>query len=96
MTKGGAAEVIWSRDGRELFYRNGGSIWAVPIATQPLSIGQPRELFYDRFESNSVGLPNYDVTADGRFLMLQTVSPSPQPELRVVLNWFQELQRLVP
>ncbi len=96
VTTGGAAEVLWSRDGRALFYRNKGSLWALPISTSPVSIGQPRELFDDRFEADSVGLPNYDVAPDGRFLMLRTTAPVPKTELRVVLDWFQELQRLVP
>lgn len=96
VTTGGAAEVQWSRDGRELFYRNNGSLWALPISTAPLAVGQPRELFADRFVSDSVGLPNYDVAPDGRFLMLRPTGQVPSPELRVVLNWFQELQRLVP
>jgi hypothetical protein len=39
---------------------------------------------------------NYDVTADGeRFLMLRQVEGSEVP-IVVVLNWFEELKRLVP
>lgn len=96
VTTGGAGEVIWSRDGRELYYRSNGSVWAIPITTEPLAVGQPRELFDDRFELDSVGLPNYDVAPDGRFLMLRSTLPVAKPELRVVLRWFDELRRLVP
>jgi hypothetical protein len=40
---------------------------------------------------------NFDVTPDGqRFLMLKAVEQQPQREIRVVLNWFEELKRLVP
>ena len=96
VTTGGAGEVIWSRDGRELYYRGNGSVWAMPITTQPLAVGPAHELFDDRFDLDSVGLPNYDVSPDGRFLMLRAVAPVAKPELRVVQHWFDELQRLVP
>ncbi|MDA2926313.1 hypothetical protein MYX78_03605 [Acidobacteria bacterium AH-259-G07] len=42
---------------------------------------------------------NYDISPDGqRFLMLKywAEETSAQPELILVLNWFQELKRLVP
>jgi hypothetical protein len=40
-------------------------------------------------------VPNYDVSSDGqRFLMVKTESG--EPRLNLVLNWFDELKRLVP
>jgi hypothetical protein len=40
---------------------------------------------------------NYDVAHDGtRFLMLKVGSEAPAPPLNVVVNWFEELKRLVP
>ena len=40
--------------------------------------------------------PSYSLDADGeRFLMLQDVQPEPS-EIVVTLNWFTELERLVP
>jgi hypothetical protein len=44
---------------------------------------------------------NYDVASDGRILGVvpvdQALSGVPQtPQIHVVVNWFQELQRLVP
>jgi hypothetical protein len=41
------------------------------------------------------GGTNYDVAADGRFLMVGESSAEAN-ELNVVLNWFEELKRLVP
>ena len=39
---------------------------------------------------------DYDVAPDGRFLMIQD-SQEPTPvSVNVVLNWFEELKRLVP
>ncbi len=41
-------------------------------------------------------LPSYDVAADGeRFLMVKDLSAS-RGNVRVVINWFEELRRLVP
>jgi hypothetical protein len=41
-------------------------------------------------------LPNYDIAPDGRFLMLQTVESAEINNIHVVLNWTEELKRLVP
>ena len=40
---------------------------------------------------------NYDVSPDGeRFVMLQGVEGTRGSQISVVLNWFEELKRLVP
>jgi len=37
------------------------------------------------------------LSPDGRFLMIEEVDELPEPaEVHVVLNWFEELKRLVP
>ena len=61
-------------------------------------IGPPRELFSGRFLQAGL-LQNYDVTANGqRFLMVQTLDPTPEPQTELVLvqNWFEELKARVP
>jgi hypothetical protein len=91
---------MWNRNGRELFYRNGEKMMNVDIATQhDFTAGKPRMLFEGRYEPTPGTLPNYDVSPDGlRFLM---VKPSEQTstaptQINVVLNWTEELKRLVP
>lgn len=95
-TAGGNEEPVWSRNGRELFYRNGRRWMAVPISTLPVfSAGAPRVLFQGDY-INVSGL-EYDASPDGRrFLVLQPVEKSRPTELHVVVNWFEELKRLVP
>jgi hypothetical protein len=73
---------------------------AVEIATQPgFTAGRPRVLFEGDYLPTPLNFPNYDVSQDGqRFLMLK---PSEQEaaaptQINVVLNWFEELKRLVP
>ena len=62
-----------------------------------LRIGESRLLFEDRFEMSSIaGLANYDVSSEGRFLMVEPDENEGPAQLYVVLNWFDELERRVP
>lgn len=38
----------------------------------------------------------YDVARDGRFLMIQNQGQGSVDALNVIVNWFEELKRLVP
>ena len=95
----GGTEPVWSRDGRELFYRDDEAMMAVPVAPGPSpSFGQPRLLFRGQFLSDfsaAAGYPFYDVARDGRFLMVQRPA-TVATKLVFVQNWFEELKRLVP
>jgi len=94
-TTPGSEEPIWSQSGDELFYRNGLRWMSVAITTQPkFSWGEPQELFRGNY-INVSGF-SYDVAPDGRFLLLQGEQPLTTTNLNVVLNWFEELKRLVP
>ena len=91
----GGVEPVWSPDGRELFYRQGDTMMIVDVSTAAeFQAGRPRELFVGRYEVDI--WTNYDISADGeRFLMVRP-DPNAPRELRVVLNWFQELRERVP
>lgn len=94
VSRTGGSEPTWSRDGDELFYRQGSRMMAVrfdPAASDPFAT--PVELFDDpRLAANPVGRgnPNFDVTADGRFLMVQRREADELPKLRVILHWFED------
>ncbi|MEJ0086720.1 MAG: protein kinase [Pseudomonadota bacterium] len=97
----GGRQPVWSRDGRELFYRNfSGALMSVPVAAGPgFAPGRPVRLFegtgYTGAGSQGSGR-TYDVSPDGsRFLMVQTGEQFSTP-LVAVLNWFEELKRLAP
>ena len=72
---------------------------AVDIATEPtFTAGIPRELFKGKYVG-TFPVRNYDVTPDGRrFLMVQGPGQSAEAvtQIHLVLNWFEELKRLVP
>jgi serine/threonine-protein kinase len=103
-TEGGKTPT-WAPDGRTLYYSSWWDeeenvpIRAVDISTEGgFSASKPRELFRGGYR-DSQGGAGYAMSPDGkRFLMVKN---DPQPEenvthLRVVLNWFEELERLVP
>jgi serine/threonine-protein kinase len=94
----GATNPVWSRDGRELYYISGNSMMAVKVTSKPdFPIGTPEQLF----ESSDVIVSggrlerNYDVSDDGRFLMVKW-SDDATDQLICVHNWFEELKRLAP
>ena len=91
----GGKEAVWSKNGNELFYRNGRGLFAVPITAGPeIKVGEPVLLFSGPFETNPGGNPDYDVAADGRFMMIQRAASATPTEIHVVLNWAEELKRL--
>lgn len=94
----GGTEPVWSRDGRELFYRNDTTVFGVPVATTPsFALGRPRALFQGDFEfdpGRAAAIPNYDVAPDGQNFVMVRTDRSASTELHLVLNWFRELERL--
>ena len=96
----GGTEPLWSRNGRELFYRNGNRMMAVDITTQPnFSAGKPKLFFEGQYEPTLVSNANYDISPDGqRFLMLKAIETeaAAPTQINVVLNWFEELKQKVP
>ncbi|MFI5182160.1 MAG: protein kinase [Thermoanaerobaculia bacterium] len=92
---------LWSRSGRELFYRNGEKMMVVDVETKlTFRAGRPRALFEGRY---IFGDSTYAVTPDGtRFLMIKEDPAESETtvgcvkNLKVILNWFEEVKRRVP
>jgi len=99
ISRDGGTEPIWAPRGQELFYRNGEAMMVVGIKTEPtFTAGSPVVLFTGRY-SRGGGFVNYDISPDGqRFLMIKAADEEEgqQGQINVVLNWFEELKRLVP
>jgi serine/threonine-protein kinase len=83
----GGWSARWSADSRELFYFDGASIVAVPIAPgKPVSLGRVTRLF-DASRFNERLGPVYDVAPDGtRFLFLRPGGPNGEPVRRTDLT----------
>ena len=99
----GGGRPLWAPDGRELFYENGGRLYAVPVQTDPtFTRGIPTVLIDGGYVLSDGGGRLYDIDPSGdRMLLIKDVSASDgdvpsTPSLTVVLNWFEELTRLVP
>jgi hypothetical protein len=98
----GGTEPQWNRNGREVFYRSGDKMMAVDIDTSAgFSWGKAQRLFEGKYLRTTGGWarPNYDVSPDGQqFLMLKPAQQErvPVTQINVVLNWSEELKRLVP
>ena len=99
----GGGHPVWSPDGSELFYISGAftsqrskvqrqEMMVVPIQTRPtFQAGSPRLLF-----DKSSYWRGFDISPDGqRFLMIKPQKRK-AGQIKVVLNWFEELKRLVP
>ena len=83
-------------------------IWRAISASRigsAFSAGLPEELFSRLYagvnaEETTVARPSYDVSPDGRFLMLKYADPvedeNESTQLVVVDDWFEELRRLAP
>ena len=89
-------DPVWSKDGGELFYRSEGRLMAVDVRSEPtFSSGTPRTLL-DAQQLAGYADP-FEVSLDGeQFLLVEDESAGLKRSLVVVLNWTEELKRLVP
>jgi serine/threonine-protein kinase len=88
----GGTDPVWSPSGRELFYRQGDDLMAVPVARTPeFSAGRPQRQFHLRFDRGDNG-PNYDVSPDGRWFIMPRREDAPAAgTLHLVFNWVREV-----
>ena len=94
----GGSDPVWARNGRELFYRIGRKIMSVELGAGPVfTASTPRPVFEGDYIAGAP-LVDFDVHPDGRrFLMIRSAQPDPPvTHVNVVLNWFDELERVLP
>jgi serine/threonine-protein kinase len=98
----GGDQPLWAPSGKQLFYVNGKRIMSVDLATDAgLRAGKPRVLFERTLARSAIDSGQwghiYAVFPDGkRFLFVENPEQPEVRELRVVLNWFEELKARVP
>jgi serine/threonine-protein kinase len=91
----GGVAPVWSPNGRELFYMNGTSMMSVAVDARSGSFrfAAPTVLFSGPFETGS---PNFDVSPDGQSFLMVEADPDAKPtQINVILNWSQELTRVM-
>jgi serine/threonine-protein kinase len=100
----GGTRPLWARGGQELFYlAPTGALMRVGVEPMPTwAATAPTKLFEGRYGPAAYHYGRtYDVSPDGRrFLMIKdsgASGPNATPaSMVVVLNWQEELKRLVP
>ena len=89
---------MWSRNGKELFYRVGTKTVVVAVTTTAteVRVGPPTVLSESQYALGpAIATANYDVSADGQQLVMVKDEPGAH-SLKVVLNLFDELKARVP
>jgi serine/threonine-protein kinase len=89
VTTGGGSNPVWSHDGREMFLLDGDRMMAVDVDTRGVfRSSAPRELFSGPYDLRRPPVRNYDVGADGRFVLIKRKFLSGTPrELLLLSGW---------
>ena len=103
ISSAGGQLPLWSADGGELFFSGLDDQQMLTVAVQSgsaLVAGRPDVLFEKAHPEIGTGWRPYDVSPDGRFVMITTGATESDtdaaPTVIVVQNWIEELKRLVP
>jgi len=98
VSRNGALEPVWSRDGRELYYIEGDALMAARVENgTELSVTTPARLFSGLTRAYFFPVyTTYDVAPDGRFLVIEPPArgdDAPASDsIVVVQNWIEELR----
>jgi hypothetical protein len=99
----GGAQPTWGGSppraaGRaELYYRVGDQLMVADVTTRPsLLIDKPRRLFNGSFTNVGISGWSFAPLPGGQRFVLGRAPDEPVREVRLLLNWFDELKRRVP
>ena len=96
VSEGGGVQPRWSSTSREVYYRGGQRMMAVTLnasEAEPV-FGKPAALFTDDYVFGpNISIANYDVTREGRFIMLRRGARG--GHLRAVIHWTEELKQIL-
>jgi len=94
----GGTGPVWSRDGRELFYAERARLMRVAIERAPRFAASAPQALFETPDFVWERPRNYDVLPDGSgFVIVRRGAGTPSTaSLRVVFDWFAELERLAP
>jgi Tol biopolymer transport system component len=90
----GGTSPVWSSDGTELYFWQDTAVIAVTVdTTDGFSVSPPRYVVDGQYWLDPTAHVTFGVFPDGKLLMIDTGQAN---EIHVVLNWVDELKRLVP
>jgi len=89
VSSGGGSWPRWSRDGKRIYYITADAIFEVGVDSSrgALSLSAPRQVAAHRSPATATGPDGFDVSKDGRLLVMQSVEGSLDRPIHVVLNW---------
>jgi serine/threonine-protein kinase len=90
LSSNGGTEPIWARNSKELYYIEGGNMMAVSVETGATFDFKPAVRLFESVYGRSDQSPSYDVTPDGRFVMIKSDNAGQRP-ISVILNWQERL-----
>ena len=93
MSAGGGAYPAWAANGKELFYIGLASdlfVCQVNAKGPDIEVGAPQHLFHA--PTPGVGIP-FDVSSDGKRLLVNQSEEEAQTPLQLVTNWPAEVKR---
>jgi serine/threonine-protein kinase len=107
VSKSGGWQPCWSRDGSELFYLSGDVTKLVSarlrleseveVLNESVVFDEPSGYEFRKLaDMRSLGRSCYDVALDDQRFLVSLRERKGEMEVVVVLNWFEELNRLVP
>ena len=88
----GGGEPLWSREENELklYFRHGDAILSAEIQSTPtLSAGPPKQVIEGTYDVGPPGHQHYDVSPDGRFIMMKEGARYRPERIRVIEHWNQ-------
>jgi serine/threonine-protein kinase len=95
VSQGGGIDPVWSPDATRLYYRSQTTMMVVSMEE-----GRPRgsaeRLFEWVYYRASPGPRTYDIAKGTPLLAIKPDEAGRNPEIHVVLNWTEELKRLLP
>jgi Tol biopolymer transport system component len=94
VSRSGGQDPLWTENG-DLFFWRGRELVVAPVATTPrIEIGTERVVVSTERHTSTVSR-EYDVAADGQSVIITRIPEVMKSrEIRVVVNWFAELERL--
>ena len=90
VSSNGGAEPVWARNGKELYYIEGGTMMAVAVDAGASFNFKPAVRLFESTYGRNEQPPSYDVTPDGHFVMIKPDSGGSRP-ISLILNWQERL-----